>query len=75
MNFTARPHTTLTILRNKCSAVAEMDDRLATINTGQKLGAVPLFGGAGSPANTMLPGPRPIFLPSGILIHRAVWPQ
>jgi len=34
----------------------------------------PLFGvGAGSPSNTMLPGPTS--LPSGILIHPAVWPQ
>jgi len=33
------------------------------------------FGGAGSPSNTMLPEPRPTSLPSGILIHPAVWPQ
>jgi len=30
---------------NKCSAVAEMGDRFATIDMGRKLGAVPLFGG------------------------------
>ena len=31
---------------NKCSAVAEMGDRLATIDMGRKLkGAVPLLGG------------------------------
>ena len=44
---------------------------------GRKLGAVvPLWGGgAGSPSNTMSPGPTPISLPSGILIHPAVWPQ
>jgi len=31
--------------RRKCSAVAEMGDRLATIDMGQKVGAaVPLFG-------------------------------
>ena len=42
-----------------CSAVAEMDDRLATIDMGRKLGAVPLFGGgAGSLCNTMWPGGR-----------------
>jgi len=29
---------------NKCSAVAEMGDRLATIDKGPKLGAVPLLG-------------------------------
>jgi len=28
---------------NKCSAVAEMGDRLATIDMGRKVGAVPLF--------------------------------
>ena len=36
----------------------------------------PFAGGrAGSPSNTMWPGPRPIFVPSSILIHPAVWPQ
>jgi len=34
---------------------------------------VPLLGEAGSPCNTMWPGPRPTFVPSGILIHPAVW--
>jgi len=29
---------------NKCSAVAEMDDRLATLDMGRKLAAVPLMG-------------------------------
>jgi len=57
-------------------AVAETGNRLATIDTGRKVGsAVPLLGGAGSPSNTMLSGPRPTSLPSGILIHPAVWPQ
>jgi len=28
---------------------------------------------AGSPSNTMSPGPRPTSVPSGILIHLAVW--
>jgi len=32
-------------------------------------------GGAGSPSNTMWPGPRPTCTPSFILIHPAVWPQ
>ena len=31
--------------------------------------------GAGSPPNTMWPGPRSTSVPSGILIHPAVWPQ
>jgi len=60
----------------KCSAVAEMGDRLVTIHVGRKLGALPFFGGgAGSQSNTMWPGPRPTFLPSGILIHPAIWPR
>jgi len=44
---------------NKSSAVAEMGNHLATIDISQKVGAaVPLsMGGAGSPSNTMSPGP------------------
>jgi len=38
--------------KDKCSAVAEMGDRLATIDMCRKLGAVPLLGGAGSPCNS-----------------------
>jgi len=47
---------------NKCSVVAEMGDRLVTIDIGQKLkGAVPVLGGgAGSSCNTMRPEARPI---------------
>jgi len=53
-----------------------MGDRSATIDVSQKLGAVPLLGGgAGSPRNTTWPGPRPTFVPSGILIHLVVWPH
>jgi len=38
--------------------------------------AVPLsVGGAGSPSETMSPGPRPTSVSSGILIHPTVWPQ
>ena len=37
---------------------------------------MPLLGeGAGSPCNTMRPGPKPTFMPRGILIHPAVWSQ
>ena len=32
-------------------------------------------GGAVSPSDTMWPGPRPVSVPSGILIHPTVWPQ
>ena len=45
---------------------------------GPKLGGggCALFSGvAGSTSNTMLRRPRPTSLPSGILIHAAVWPQ
>jgi len=90
----------------KSWAVAEMGDHLATIDNCQKLGAVPILGGTGSPShsvawaeanlhskwypdavplffgggswypsNTKLLGPRPTSIPSGILIHPAVWPQ
>jgi len=65
-----------TPLANKSSAVAEMGDRLATTtDIGRKLGTVPLFigGGAGSPFNTMLRGPRPTSVPNGI--YPAIWPQ
>ena len=41
-------------MNNKSSAVAEMGDRLATIDMGLKVGdAVPLSVGAESPSNTM----------------------
>jgi len=51
--------------------------RLARIDMGRKLGAPPPFrgGGAGSPSNTMSLGLRPNSLPSGILIHPAIWAQ
>jgi len=44
---------------------------------GRKLrGSAPFWGeGAGSPSNTMSLGLKPTVLPSGILIHPAIWPQ
>ena len=62
---------------NKCSAVAEMGDRLATIDMGRKegAGAVPPSGGSGSPSSTMSPGLRHTSVSSGILIHLNVWPH
>jgi len=49
---------------------------LATTDMGQKLEtAVPLFGVAGSPSNTMWPGSRPTSVPSFILMHATVCPQ
>ena len=47
---------------SKCLAVDEMGDRLATIDMGRNWE---------SPCNTMWP----TFVPNGILIHPAVWPQ
>ena len=63
---------------NKSSPVAEMGDRLTTIYMGRTVGAaVPSFfcRGAEYLSHTMSPGPRPTSVPSGILIHPAVWPQ
>jgi len=62
-------------LRNKWHL--DPSSRLATIDTGRKLGAPLLFwgGGTGSPSNTMSLGLRPTSLPSGILIHPAIWPK
>jgi len=44
---------------------------------GPKIGGLCPFrgGGAGSPPNTMWPGPRPTYVPSFILIRPTVWPQ
>ena len=51
--------------------------RLATTDMGPKLGGcAPLGEGSWvSPSNSMSPGPRSTSLPSGILIHLAVWPH
>ena len=49
---------------------------LATTDMDQKLGdCVPFWGRVGSPSNTKSPKPRPTSVPSGILIHPAIWPQ
>jgi len=53
-----------------------MDDRLATIDMGRKVGAGVFFPwGRWIPSSTMWPGPRTTSVPNGILIHSAVWPQ
>jgi len=54
--------------------------RLATIDTGGKFGGSAPFLERGelgpqSPSTTKSPGPRPTSIPSGILIHPAIWPQ
>jgi len=38
-------------------------------------GAVPLSRTAGNQSNTMWPAPMSTSVPSGVLIHPAVWPQ
>ena len=63
---------------NKSSAVAEMGDRGHNRHgpkTGGLLCPFPAAGGAGSPSNTMWSGLTSTSVPSGILIHPAVWPQ
>ena len=68
--------TKVVLTVNKCSAVAGMGDHVATIDMSQKLGdCAPLGRGGGYPSNTMWPGLRPASLPSGNLIHPAIWPQ
>ena len=51
--------------------------RLATTDIGRKIGGLcPFRGGeAGSPSNTMWPGPRSTCMPIFVLIRRTVWPQ
>ena len=56
--------------------VAEMGDRGHNRHEPKRGGgAVPLSRSAGNPSNTMLPAPRSNSVPSGVFIHRAVWPQ
>ena len=53
--------------------------RLATIDMGWILGVglCPFYGGgrARYPPDTKSPGPKPTFIPCGILVHQAAWPQ
>ena len=63
--------------RNKSSAVAEMGD-LGHNRQGPKRGggaAEPLSRAVRTPSNTMWPGRRSTSVPSGVVIHPAVWPQ
>jgi len=61
-------------LRTKCHL--SPSSRLATTDIGRKLGGVPLWGGwAGSPSNTMWPGPSSTCMKIFILIRQTVWPQ
>ena len=60
---------------SKSSAVAEMGDCGHNKHGPKTEGCCTHFGGAGSLSNTTWHGPRPTFVPSGILIHPAIWPQ
>ena len=63
-------------ITNNSSAVAEMGDRGHNRHGPKRAGLLcPFRGGAGSPSNTMWPGPRSTSVPSGVFIHPAVWPQ
>ena len=63
----------ITTCNNKSSAVDEMDDRL-DIDTGQKVGELlcPFRARGMGLHNTMLPGPRPSSVSSGILLQFAL---
>jgi len=67
----------MTELTNKSSAVAEMGDPGHNRHGPHRGGgaAVPLSRRAGTPSNTMWPGPRSTSVPSAVFIHPAVWPQ
>jgi len=54
-----------------------MGDRLGTVDMCRKDGLLCHFRGrgAGSPSNTVWDGPRSTSVPSGTLIHPAIWPQ
>jgi len=71
----ARPQS----IRNSCITRAQQLPRWAAVPqlSGPKSGGccAPFRVGAGSPSNTMRPGPRPTSVPSDISIHPTVWPQ
>jgi len=61
---------------NKSSVLAEMGDRGHNRHGPKRVGAaVPLLRRAGTPSNTMWPGPRSTSVPSDVFIHPAIWPQ
>ena len=61
--------------RNKSSAVAEMGDRSHNRHGLKRGGLLCPFREAGTPSNTMWPGPRPTSMPSAILIHNRHGPK
>jgi len=75
------PHLAQCALDLHAKCHLDPSSRSATIAMGRKMGdsapslCHPFGEGAGSPSNPKSPGLRPTFVPSGILIHPAVWPQ
>jgi len=69
--------TTTQNKHNKSSTVAKMGDRGHNRHAPKRGGgaAVSLLTIAGNPSNTKWPGLRSTSVPSGVLIHPAVWPQ
>jgi len=50
--------------------------KLASVNCESTGGCcAPFHDGSWSPSNAMWLGPRPTYIPSGIVIHPTVWPQ
>ena len=75
MSFASGAHIFLGDRLYKSSAVAEMGDRGHNRHGPKRWGAdVLLSWRAGTPFNTMWPGPRSTSVPSGVFIHPAVWP-
>jgi len=52
-----------------------MGDRRQNRRAPKTGAAVPISRIAGTPSNTMWPGPRSTSVPSGVFIHPDVWPQ
>ena len=62
------------LLPYQVAFLLDPSSRLATIYAGPKMGvaAVPLRAVAGTPSNTMWPGPRPTSIRNDVVIHPAV---
>ena len=65
----------LAIHRQKSSAVAEMANRGHNRHRPKREGAADPLLWVHPRLTQLWPGPRSTSVPSGILIHRAVWPQ
>jgi len=63
-------HTKWHLDPSSCSATTDMGRKL-----GEAAELLVLGRGHGFQSNTTWPGQRPISVPSGILIHQAIWPQ